>query len=696
MLVRVDSMTHLLSHLVPFACLFGWSGGVPAQEPPPQLVLFNGQILTVNPTDSVAQALAIRDGKIIAIGKDTDILRLAGAATRRIDLHGRTATPGLIDSHAHIADGGVKELYHVHLGDARTVADVVSRVRAGIAHLKPGQWLQGDGWDEGKLTERRYVVAADLDAVSPNNPVWLMHTTGHYGVANSRALRLASITARTPDPVAGTIDRDARGLPTGVLKEAAKNAVLNLIPPPTPEQQRAGIMHSIEILHREGMTAVKDPAIGRPIWDAYQELLREGKLTEHICVLWYAGSTLASARAALQQILALPRPPQSLGNGRLLSCGAKIFMDGSGGARTAWVYRDWNKHFTGIDTGNTGYPSTDPEVYRQQVRLFHQAGVHVGTHAIGDRAIDWVVATYAQVLAESATVGLRHSIIHANIPTDDAIETMAALQKKYDAAYPEAQAPFMWWIGDTYAGNFGPERSLRLVPLNTFLNKGIHWGGGSDYPVTPLAARFGLWASVARETLLGTYGAHPFGTAESIDIHAALRSYTIWAARQLFLEDRIGSLEIGKDADIAVWDRNMYEVPAGELRNLQCELTIMHGEVVYEAKGSSYAGRSTKMTRTSKRAMTRSAAEKQFVEQVVAASVPRSHRLSRRSSGVMPIDSIASKTQTCNGEPNASDGARGASAARQGDFSRPAPRGVSCRSFYADGSAPYRNSSSPH
>src|SRR5208337_1568898 len=268
----------------------------------------------------------------------------------------------------------------------------------------------------------------------------------------------------------------------------------------------------IGLMHREGMTAIKDPAIERPDWDAYQELLREGNLGAHVCVLWYAGSTLTSAHAALQEILAQPRPPKSLGDGRLLSCGAKIFMDGSGGARTAWLYRDWNKHFTDLDTGNSGYPSTDPEVYRQQVRLFHQAGVHVGTHAIGDRAIDWVVDTYAQVLAETPTVGLRHSIIHANIPTDHALQLMAALEKKYDAAYPEAQAPFMWWIGDTYAGNFGPDRSLRLAPLKTFLKRGILWGGGSDYEVTPLPARYGLWASVERETLKGTYGAHPFGT----------------------------------------------------------------------------------------------------------------------------------------------------------------------------------------
>jgi predicted amidohydrolase YtcJ len=557
--------------------------GVARAAAPPQLILFHGRILTVDARDSIAQALAIRDGKIIAVGSDADILRLADAATRRIDLHGQTATPGLIDSHAHIADAGVEELYHVHLSDAGSVAEVVRRVRAGIAALKPGEWLQGDGWDEGKLAEQRYVTAADLDPVSPHNPLWLMHTTGHYGVANSAALNLAKISAASKDPPAGTIDRDARGQPTGVLKESAKNAVLDLIPPPTAQQQRDGILKSIDDLHREGMTAVKDPAIGRPVWDAYRELLDEGKLSEHICVLWYAGSTLASARTALAEIQAQPKPPQSLGDGRLLSCGAKIFMDGSGGARTAWMSHEWNKNSTEIDKGNFGYPSTDPGVYRQMVRLFHQAGVHVGTHAIGDRAIDWVVDTYAQVLAETPTKGLRHSIIHANIPSDHAIKTMATLETRYDAAYPEAQAPFMWWIGDTYAGNFGPERSQRLVPLNTFLKSGIRWGGGSDYSVTPIAARYGLWASVEREALKGTYGAHPFGTAEAVDIHAALRSYTTWGARQLFLEDRIGSLEVGKEADIAVWDRDMYTIASKELRDLKCTMTLLHGQVVFDS-----------------------------------------------------------------------------------------------------------------
>jgi len=227
-----------------------------------------------------------------------------------------------------------------------------------------------------------------------------------------------------------------------------------------------------------------------------------------------------------------------------------------------------------------------PDVYRQIVTELHNLGIHVSTHAIGDRAIDWVVDTYDQALAAKPVRGLRHGIIHANTPTDRAISVMARLQKLYDAGYPESQATFAWWLGDNYAGNLGPERGRRLNPFRTYVTKGITWAGGSDYGVTPFAARYGLWASVARKALNGTYGATPFGTAESIDIRTALRSYTIWAAHQMFLEDRIGSIEVGKDADIAVWDRNMYTVPADDLKDLKCELTLFRGKIVYRASNS--------------------------------------------------------------------------------------------------------------
>jgi predicted amidohydrolase YtcJ len=550
---------------------------------PPDLILAHGTVLTVDPRDSTAQAVAIRDGKILAVGTDAAILAMKGTRTRIIDLHGRTATPGLIDSHAHVAESGLGLVISLQLSDATSVAEIVRRVHERAAQLKPGDWIQGEGWDEGKLAEHRYVFAADLDAAAPNNPVWLEQTTGHYGVANSYALRLAKVTADTPNPPAGTIDHESNGAPSGVLKESATDLVTSLIPAPTMEQRKQGLLKMIDLLHREGMTAYKDPDDTQPDWDTYRALLDSGQLTVHVCMLWHAGSTVESAKAVIKTIEALPRPPQSLGDGRLLSCGAKIYMDGSGGGRTAWMYQEWNKDRIDIDHGNYGYPAEDPQVYRQMVRLLHQAGIHVGTHAIGDRAIDWVVDTYAEVLREKPTHGLRHAIIHANLPSEHAIEVMATLEKEYDAGYPEMQPPFMWWIGDLYAGNLGPVRSPHLEPLKTLLARGVQWTGGSDFNVTPIAARYGLWAAEERQTLKGTYGQHPFGTAEDVDAHAALRAYTAAAARQLFLEKRIGSLEPGKEADIAVWDQNIYSVPGSQLEHLKCELTLFHGKVVYQA-----------------------------------------------------------------------------------------------------------------
>jgi len=564
-----------------------------AQEPPADLVLIHGHILTVDAKDSAVQALAIRKGVIVRVGTDAEVLQFAGNAPglRVIDLQGHTATPGLIDTHAHIAPDGVRDLYDVPLADAASVAEIVSRVQSRVATLKPGEWVTGSGWDEGKLAERRYVMAADLDAVSPKNPVWLSHTTGHYGVANSLALKMANISAATADPPAGTIDRDALRNPTGVLKESsAMDPVRNLVPPVTLAQVRQGILHMQEVLHREGMTAVKDPDISQIDWDAYKALFEEGKLKERVCVLWHAGSSMESARKALAEVNSVPRLPATLGD-RLLSCGVKMYMDGSGGARTGWVYDDWLRNGTTSDLtsaggGNRGYPQIDPSVYQDMVRLFHQNGVPVGTHAVGDRAMDWVVDTYALVEKENPKPGVRHSIIHANLPTAHALDVVSDLQKKYDAGYPEMQAEFLWWIGDVYAGNYGSKRNENLEPLKTMESRGIVWSGGSDFAVTPIPARYGIWASMARQTAKGTYGAKPFGTKEAVDIHTALRSYTAWSARQMFLETKIGTLELGKRADIAEWNRDLYAVPTEQIKDMKCLMTLIEGEVVYKAEGS--------------------------------------------------------------------------------------------------------------
>lgn len=557
-------------------------GGQTERQSPATLVMTNGRVLTVDAKDSIAQAVAVKDGRIAAVGSNEDIKAHVGQGTQVIDLRGRTATPSLIDTHVHFS--AAASLYTLDLSDPaiKTIDEVLARVREWVAKLAPGEWLRGSGWDEGKLAERRYILASDLDKVAPRNPVWLMHTTGHYAVANSLALQIAKVTKDTRDPPGGTIDRDPHGTPTGVMKESALELVRQFVPPLSRHQEKTGILKMIEDFNKEGMTGAKDPGITPEKWTLYEELLKEGRLTVRVFALWRARS-VESARSLIARLRRLPRPPASLGDGRLLAGGAKLAVDGSGGARTAWMYEDWSKNLDETDRGNRGYPLIEPQAYRQVVRELHGAGIHLSTHAIGDRAIDLVVDTYDETLKAKPVRGLRHGIIHANTPTDHAIETMERLQQTYEAGYPEASATFMWWIGDNYAGNLGRARGLRLKPFRTYTQRRIKWSGGSDYPVTPFPARYGLWASLARKTLNGRYGATPFGTQEAVDIRMALRSYTIWAAHQLFLDERIGSIEPGKDADIAVWDRDLYSVPAEDLKDLKCELTLVRGKVVFRS-----------------------------------------------------------------------------------------------------------------
>jgi len=569
---------------------FGIGSLLTGQQPqtqPAEMVLTNGKILTVDARDTVAQAMAISGGRIVAVGTADQIKSRTGPSTQVIDLHGRTVTPGLLDSHVHFQE--VDALYTIDLSDLaiKKVDDVLARVREQVSRLKPGEWVRGRGWDEGKLAEKRAVYASDLDKVAPDNPVWLTHASGHFGVANTYAMRLAKITNATKDPEAGTIDRDAQGNATGVMKETAKDLITPLVPPFTREQQRNGLLRIIEDFNKEGMTGAKDPGIDRAKWDLYREVLNDNKLNVRVFVLWSGGTTVDSAKQALANIQAQLKLPSSLGDGRLYSGGVKIYMDGAVTAHTAWVYDDWFNNATDKDKGNVGYPSTEPNVYRQMVQLLHEAGVHVSTHAIGDRAIDWVVDTYDQVLRAKPTRGLRHGIIHASLPTDHAIDVMARLQKDYQAGYPEANSPFMWWLGDNLVRSLGADRVFRMMPFATYEKKGILFTSGSDYSVTPFPARNGIWTSVARKTVTG---AMPFGIEQAVDIKTALRAYTIWSAHQMFMENRIGSIEVGKDADIAVWDRDLYTVPTDQLKDMKCELTLLQGKVVYRDPRSPVTG----------------------------------------------------------------------------------------------------------
>jgi predicted amidohydrolase YtcJ len=565
--------------LLAFAAL----GFPAAQGGSADIVLLNGNVITVDANDRIAQAMAIAGGKIVAVGRDAEMQKWIGSTTERIDLRGQTVTPGLLDAHAHFQSGGGQRLFvlDVSFPAVKSIEDVGRAVRTQAGKLAAGVWVEGRGWDEGKLDERRLITARDLDRAAGDHPVYLTQTTGHYGVANSVALRMAGITKDTPDPPNGTIDRYPDGTPTGVLKESAQNLVRRLMPPRSAAQSEEGIRELSKAFNAEGMTGAKDPGIGEGAWNAYRKVQAAGGLTVRVFALWSGGNTAADAARVIAARGSTTRPYESTGDDHLISGGVKLFMDGSGGARTAWLHDDWNRNFTDIDKGNRGYPAADHEGIRAAILQYHDAGMHISTHAIGDRAIDWVVDSYAMALKRKPTRGLRHGIIHANIPTDRAIDQIAELQRTYDAAYPEPSATFTWWIGDTYAGNFGRLRAQRLNPFATFLAKGIVWANGSDFSVTPFPARYGIWSAVAREPLLGVHGRTPFGSAQSVDVRTALKAVTIWAARQMFLEQKIGSIEVGKYADRAVWDRDPYAVPADQLKDMQCQLTIFNGKVVY-------------------------------------------------------------------------------------------------------------------
>ena len=549
------------------------------------LVLVNGRVLTVDSTDRIAQAIGIAGNRIVAVGTTADVERLAAPNARRIDLRGRTVTPGLLDAHIHFASGGADSKFVLDVGypAVKSIADVAAAVRRKVAAAGRGEWIQGRGWDEGKLAERRVIVARDLDAVSPDNPVILTQTTGHYSVANSVALRLAGVTKDTRDPPGGTIDRNPDGTPTGLLRESAAGLVRRLVPSRSAADIDAGVRELVKAYNAEGMTGAKDLNVSQQTWDIYKKAQQDGALTVRMFALWSGGRSVDAAKRVIAERAATSRPYESTGDDRVIAGGVKLYIDGSGGARTAWLYDDWNKDYRGVDAGNRGYPTSNPDTLRTIIRMYHDAGMHVSVHAIGDRAIDWVVDTYDQAMRENPKKGLRHGIIHANIPTDRAIDVMARLQREFDAGYPEPSATFAWWIGDTYAGNFGPTRSPRLNPFATFRAKGMIWANGSDFGVTPFPARYGIWAAVAREPLLGIHGHDPFGRKESVDARTALRAVTIWAARQMFLENKIGSIEVGKYADLAVWDRDFYSVPTAQIKDAKCLMTIFDGKVVFDA-----------------------------------------------------------------------------------------------------------------
>src|SRR5271157_1938117 len=503
--------------------------------------------------------MAVRDGRILALGDDDALASCATSRTESLDLHGQTVLPGLIDVHTHamewvksILSGEVEAGYpSVH-----SISEITQAVAQRAATLPQGQWILGSGWDDSKLAEKRYITRQDLDVVSPNHPVYLKHVSGHLGVANSAALKLANINRDTLDPQGGVIERDTSGEPTGILKDTAMGLVGGILPKDQADVDvRAARLISGKAAE-VGLTTIHDIYISPNEIRGYQEAYRRGWLKIRVQMSPRIGS-IADAEKLVQMGV-----HTGFGDALLKFGAAKMFADGGMGARTVAIYPP------GVigEPDNLGVLRWTPADMQKAHSLAAGAGWQLETHAIGDRAIDEVLDSYAAVIQQLGLKDHRFRIVHAGISTPSVQKRLRELNVLVDG-----NPPFVYWIGSWFA-KYGPERVRWCYPAKSYIENGIIEAAGSDVPVTPLSPWWGIWAAVVRRDLQTSQLLAP---EERISVEQALTLYTRNGAYAGFEEDRKGSLEPGKLADFIVVDRDVLTVPADELKDVRVLQTFV-------------------------------------------------------------------------------------------------------------------------
>ncbi|OIN86594.1 MAG: hypothetical protein AUJ21_12130 [Anaerolineae bacterium CG1_02_58_13] len=531
----------------------------------PDMILYNGKLHTQDSNYPQATAVAIRDGRILAVGTDTEIQSLAGPRTRRINLGGRRVLPGLTDSHFHYYDWALNRR-RLELADTASLADVRAQVAKVTAKTPPGGWILGQGWNETRWPDPRLLTRADLDDLTPTHPAILWRSDMHLAVANSRALQAAGINNETPDPPQGVIDRGASGRPTGVLRELAINLVREVIPPPTEDEAVAAIRDGFAALHRLGLTGVHDYRImggadGPQAFRAYQHLHSTGELSMRMWML------LPGER--LDQAIALGLRT-GFGNDTLRVGHVKFFSDGGQGARTAWMLEPY------ADTDSCGMPLTPMDEIAEAVRRAHAAGLAVAIHAIGDRANRELITVFEQVLnnEQAAAPKAPHRIEHVqNIRPEDILRlgrlgVVASVQPIHvPDDFPmieKSVGPCGHW---TYA-------------FRDLLASGVPLAFGSDCPVADPNPLWGIHAAVTRQMRDGTPtgGWYP---DQRLSVAEAVWGFTMGAALVCGREAELGSLTPGKLADLVVLERDIFEIEPMEIAQVQVAMTIFDGQVVF-------------------------------------------------------------------------------------------------------------------
>ncbi len=539
--------------LIIFPVILSFSSLLSAQTA--DLILINGKIITVDENDTIAEAIAVKDGLILAVGTNDEILEMADADTEIMNITGYTVTPGIIDAHSHLMYYGQCENQYVNLRppDVTSIDDILEKIEERINQAEDGEWIMGDGFFQ--LDDGRLPTKADLDPISPNNPVFLTSIGGHYGTANSYAFDIAGVTADTPNPTGGIIEKDSlTGEPDGILwNHPAMDLVRLYHPSLNIDELAQDVLFAQEYWLKEGITSFQDVNTrGATRYLAYEEVKDQMKVRGS---MYFTCEKSRDVDISAQYVNLYVEP-------MLSSRGDKFLLDGQPPTSYTYEYHpgpSWNLPTWNVDT-----------VTNAIIRL-HELGHQIAIHVMGDAAIDLALDAIEAAQGKHYRSDARHRLEHIMLPTPEAIDRMKTL-----GIVASIQPAAIFISGDAYIDFWGEERCMRLKPFKTFLQKGIPVALGSDYPTVPhLSPLYAIQAALVRKTSSG----YIMNINERVSIREALYAHTMGSAYAAFEEDVKGSLEPGKYADMVVWEDDFYTMPVAEIINNEAIYTIVGGAV---------------------------------------------------------------------------------------------------------------------
>lgn len=524
------------------------------------LVLFNGRVFTVEKSLPWAEAIAVRDGKFMAVGTNAEVKKLIGRDTQTLDLQGKLVLPGFNDAHLHFASGGLY-LLGIDLRPARDEKEFVSILKEYIKKLPKGEWVTGGNWDHENWPSKKHPGKELIDAITPDRPVLLQRLDGHMALANSLALKLAGINRGTPNPQGGEIVKDKKtGEPSGILRDNACDLVNAVIPPLSRARREQAIRTAIRHAQELGVTSIQDNS-SREDLEIYQELLAKGELGVRVNA-WRDSSCIADfSRIGIGAAF----------GGPFLRLGViKIFVDGSMGAGTALFFEPYAD-----DPQTCGLPIYKENELNALVLAVDKAGLQIAAHAIGDKANAWILNALAQARLENGVRDSRHRVEHAQVvrPEDIArfreLAVIASIQ-------PSHCIDDMRWAEKRIGS-----RINNAYRFASFLKSGVHLAFGTDWDVELLDPRLGIYAAVSRELPAGgpAGGWHP---DEKLSLAEAIEIYTLGSAYAEFQEKMKGSIVPGKWADLAVMEKNLFEIPKKDILKTAVAMTILAGKIIYK------------------------------------------------------------------------------------------------------------------